>query len=383
MSARTSIPVCVLLALVAACSGSSASPIASGPDGPVVAPGEPGGAVPDDPDGPHALGSILLGETHVSGASVTHMMISVAFVPDAAAGKACTKAVAGCELTVPCGGTTPKPVEVFDGGPIAIAGATTPLTLYPPYAPPAGDGAPFLAGSALRVQGAGAASAGFEKFDETFTATQLVQTAPALAELPRASVWGSAPLPVTWLKGQDAVRVTVSGAGGSLACEAVDAEGRFDIPREVIKAALGPAPASSITIAVARERVEIKKGQKTKGQLANTPVQPTGWLSLATTSIESASFTCAGAECTGVIPPPPPLSCQDCRTSLCKTEFDACSADATCPMLRTCLDACTSASCKSACLVKWPDPTAKAKNGALFKCQCTTQCATECATDCQ
>ena len=383
MLARTCIPVAALLTVVVACSGSGASPIPAAPEEPLSGPGDPTITVPADPEGPHALGSIQLGETHPSGTGATQSVVTASFVPDAAAAGAatvCTKAVAGCELAVPCGGAGAKPLEAFDAGAITIAGAAAPLTLEPPYTSVAGSGAPFLAGGVLRVQGSGAATAGFDRFDVTFTATQLVQASPSLAQLPRSSVWGAGALPITWIKGADAVRITVAGAGGSLRCTADDALGRFAIPRDVIKTALGPAPASTITLALARERIEIKKGQKTKGQLANATVQPTGWLSLATTSTETASFTCSGAECTGVVPP---TSCQDCRTSLCKTEFDACTADATCPMLRTCLDDCTTAACKNVCLVKWPDPTAKVKNGALFKCQCTTSCATECALDCK
>jgi hypothetical protein len=78
----------------------------------------------------------------------------------------------------------------------------------------------------------------------------------------------------------------------------------------------------------------------------------------------------------------PQVTCDDCRTSQCKTEFDTCTADATCPFLRTCLDACASSSCRSACFVQWPDPVAKAKNGALYKCQCLTRCVSECSNEC-
>jgi hypothetical protein len=364
-----------LLGFVVACSGSSAGAIASGPDQPVVGTGEPTGeqvTTPDDPDGPHALGTVVLGETHATGAGAPRGIVGVAFVPDAAAAAACTKPVAGCALAVPCGGAAP-PAAGFDAGPVAIAGARTPLTLYPPYAVDPGAGVPFAAGAELRVQAAGAATVGFEAFDETFRATRPIVAEPALSELPGSGLWGTASVPVTWAAGPDAVRITVTGNGGTLSCAADDAKGRFDVPREVIVTALGKG--TSLALSLARERTETKRGLRTKGPVPNRA----GWLALTTTSIETASFTCSGAECTGG---PPKTSCQDCRTSLCKTEFDACSADATCPMLRTCLDDCTDAACRGACLVKWPDPVAKAKNGALFKCQCTTSCATECAADC-
>lgn len=396
-------PVVLHTTVLLACSGTSPSPIADVPDALNETSAEAGPSNAEE-NVAHALGVIVLGETHASGASTAHGIVSVSFMPDAATVRSCTRVIAGCELTLlpkcstACGtgevcamdaSCTPKcqptaaPAKEssFDGGPIAIAGATTPLTLYPPYASASpADGAPFLAGAQLRVQGSGALAAGFEKFEETFTATQFLQASPPLAQLPRSTVWSEASLPVTWAPGKDAVSVTVAGAGGSLRCKADDAKGRFDVPREVIKTALGPAPANNLTLTLARERIEIKKGHKTKGQLPNVSIQPVGWLSLGTTSVESASFQCTDDECTGTVPP---TSCQNCRTSLCKTEFDACTADATCPMLRTCLDACSDSSCRNACFAKWPDPVAKTKNGALYKCQCVITCTTECAADCK
>lgn len=376
--------VALAMSLLLACSGSGGTPVIGSSD--AIIPGaeaDAGAAEEEAADGPHALGSVTLGETHVSGTSTPSRIVHVSFVPDASAVKAVTRDVAGCAHTAPSAVSSPPPrdedtSESFDAGPVAISGATTPITLFPPYAYEGErDGAPFLAGAQLKVQGAGATAAGFEKFEESFTATELLQTTPSLAKLPRTAVFGAGPLPITWSAGKDQVWITASGAGGSLRCKADDASGRFEVPREVIKTALGSS--TSLTLSVSRERTETKKGKKTRGSLAQATVQPVGWLALSTTSTEVASFQCSGTECTGTSG----TTCNDCRTSLCKAEFDACTADATCPMLRTCLDACADSACRNACFVKWPEPAAKAKNGALYKCQCVTTCTTECAAECK
>jgi hypothetical protein len=381
-SART-LTTALALSFLLACSGTDpSSPIGSS-DSTVKNAESDGGVAPDvDVDGPHALGTIVLGESHASGTSTPRRIVAVSFVPDAALSRVATRNVAGCEHT-PAATAAPKAPdagasESFDAGPVAVSGATTPITLYPPYTYEGDtDGAPFLAGAKLEVQGSGAVGAGFEKFDETFTATQFLQTSPALAQLPRTSVFGTGSLPVAWAAGGDDIFITVSGAGGALRCKASDAEGRFEIPREVIKTALGGS--TNLSLSVARERTETKKGKKTRGELTGATVQPTGWLALTTTSAETASFQCSGAECTGVSA----TTCHDCRTSACKTEFDACTADATCPMLRTCLDACADSACRNTCFTKWPEPAAKAKNGALYKCQCVTTCVSSCTAECR
>jgi hypothetical protein len=388
MSRGRTITTALALSLLLACSGSKATELddvierGEAPDA-VDANGSP---TAEDPDAPHALGTIVLGESHASGEVSARPIVSVTFVPDAASSKPETRNVAGCEL-LPSGSATGAPPggstkAGFDAGAItisgAISGATTPITLLPPYAYE-GDarGAPFSAGAKLEVQAAGAANAGFERFHETFTATTLVQTSPPLAKLPRTSVFGTDALPIAWVAGAHDLWITVSGEGGSLRCKADDAKGRFEIPREVVKTALGKA--TTLSLAVARERLALTKGHKTKGKLEGATVRPVGWLALSTTSIETASFQCSGAECTG----DSTTVCQDCRTTMCKTEFDACTADATCPFLRTCLDGCTDAACRGACFLKWPEPSAKSKNGALYKCQCVVKCAAQCTTECR
>ncbi len=76
-------------------------------------------------------------------------------------------------------------------------------------------------------------------------------------------------------------------------------------------------------------------------------------------------------------------ACETCVAKDCKTERDACLADTTCKLLSACLDACKDTSCRNACFTKYPDPGAKAKNGALYKCQCIVACATACTAECR
>ncbi|MBX3192872.1 MAG: hypothetical protein KF819_38160 [Labilithrix sp.] len=363
MSARRLLFGTLGLTLLVACSGSSGAPVGAAPEAPIVE-GE-------GEDGPHALGSVVIGETRAAGAA-PRAFVSVAFVADAAASATCTRDVAGCALTIPCASGATKPSAAFDAGSIAISGAATEITIHPPYASDGAEGASFVAGAEIRIQASGAENAGFEPFDETISVTQPIDA--SLAKLPRASVFGDGALPVAWRAGSERVTITVSGEGGTLECKAEDAAGRLEIPREVIKTALGVS--TRVTLSIARERVKLEKGKKTKGAIEGA-VQPVGWLSLSTRSTETASFECEGTECTG------PSSCLDCRTSKCRTEFDACSADATCPMLRTCLDDCPSATCRSQCFVKWPEAAARQKNAALYKCQCVSACATECAAECK
>ena len=299
-----------------------------------------GGADSDEPEVPHALGTIVLGETHVSGQSKAYPLVSVSFVPDAEKVKTCREALAGCEVSVlpkctdtksftGCGDgeacalddackptctKVPRCDEIceddevcvvmnestgagecrvpasFDAGPVAFSGTTMPLTLFPPYTPELdSDGAPFLGGDELRVKAQGAADEGFEAFDESFQATTFIQSKPALDKIGREVVFGTGALPVSWVAGSDTVIVTISGAGGSARCETSDASGRFEVPRAVIDRVRGDdevTRGSAITLSIARVRTETKKDKKTKGKGA----QPTGWLDLTTMSTETTSF---------------------------------------------------------------------------------------------
>jgi hypothetical protein len=318
----------------------------------------PAGGNPNDPGGsnpeaqvPHALGSVVLGETHSSVDGLSSPVVSVSFIPDAKLAKACTRKVGTCEVTqVPkcttgavagcgagetcafddscqpkcvkactkaCGsgeecffgtgssesGMECRKVTSFDAGAIAFDGTTDSLTMFPPYAVrPDGSGAPFLPGSEVRVIATGAKEAGFEKFDEKFKTTSLLETTPPLRKLNRAAVFGSGSIPISWAKGEDSVIVTVSGAGGVATCAADDKSGKFDLPREVVNAAIGDGTTATgaLSISVTRERVEMRKDKKTVGSLPGQTVQPVGWLKLSTRSTETYSLqacTSGTSEC--------------------------------------------------------------------------------------
>jgi hypothetical protein len=294
----------------------------------------------DDDDEPHALGTIVLGESHLAGSSDTAPLVSATFLPDAQLARACGKPLDGCTLSLapkctrdcgvdelcswsdtcsavckkiplcdescdddeqcvldpakPGASARCEPQAHFDAGPIAFSGTTTPITLYPPYAYQSdGKGAPFLAGSELRVQAQGASGAGFEAFDETFTATRFLQTTPTLDKLSREQVFGTGPLPTSWVPGDDTVVITLTGEGGSATCKADDASGSFAVPRSVVdavRASDSGVPSGHLSLTVARQRKEIKKGKKAKGPLPNVRVIPAARLELVTTSVESASY---------------------------------------------------------------------------------------------
>lgn len=77
-----------------------------------------------------------------------------------------------------------------------------------------------------------------------------------------------------------------------------------------------------------------------------------------------------------------PSTCETCSTTSCAAERKACEEDATCPMLKQCLDTCATSACRSDCFLEFPEPEAKTKNGALWKCECMTTCATACKVEC-
>jgi hypothetical protein len=420
---------------------------------------------------PHSLGTIVLGESHgASGSSLSTPIVTATFSPDAALGKSCkTKLAGGCEIvsapkctkstttgtgcltneacvfddgctavckafstsTTTCEtgcdadevckvtGTTASCVKVqtFDAGPIAFSGTTTTITLFPPYRfATTGQGAPFLGGAQIQVQAQGALEAGFEKFDEKFTATTFVQTDPPLGKIPRATVFGSGAIPVGWAPSaastSDAVIVTVAGSGGTATCKVKDTAAKFDIPRAVVKAAQGEMAESSapVSISITRQRKELHKDKKAKGELALTKVVPEAWLELVTQSSETASFqgctssgqslcgdtctdtridvkncgacgksctaaqTCSSGVCTGST-----ASCVSCKTNAkagaCSSQSSNCELDANCSNLSFCVAQCTTASCVTTCNSNYPSGVSRF--AALKSCW-DTQCASAC-----
>jgi hypothetical protein len=391
------------------------------------------GAAPDmakPADEPHALGVIMLGESHAAGAASSAPLVTATFVPDVAATRSCTTSVGGCDLyrapkcqsstgigtgcmagescafddgcmakcvtlcTISCpagqecyfpspGSPACRTQETFDAGALAFAGTTVPITLYPPYSfSSVGTGAPFLAGAQLEVQGSGATGAGFDKFDEKFTATTFLQTSPSIATLSRSMVFGTGPVAIGWAPGNDSIVVTVGGAGGSATCHASDVAGTYTITRDVLDAVLG-TDTTALTISVSRLKQDTRKNEHTKGALLTRTVQPTGWLTLGTSSTESTtvqgcgpglklcndlcipvtsdSLNCGGCGVTCAVGDrcnnsvcDGPTACAACslptKTGVCKTQWDACQADAACAGLLTCYKNCAPGATLPACL---------------------------------
>lgn len=458
MKLRLLSTVAALLSLtaVAACATSAKTTIQdpANPDG--TTPGD--GTTPveeesDDPadQPPHSLGTIVLGEAHGSGASTKSTpIVSATFLPDAMLGRSCKKSLTdGCEIqeiakctkvstsTTGCNSneacvldnTTCKATckafavcekacdddevcklssssststagtcvkkESFDAGPLAFSGTTTSITMFPPYQfESTGQGAPFLGGAELHVQASGATEAGFEKFDEKFTATTFLQTTPSLSKISKEKVFGTGALPIAWAPANDTIVISISGAGGTATCKVKDSLGKFDVPRSVVKAAQGDSTTTSSTsalsISVARQRKEVKKDKKAKGTLSISEVKPDGWLELVTMSTERASFqgcassqaicddtctdlaydrdncgtcgnvcgssqTCSAGKCTGGSTG---TTCSSCRSSAtsgsCSSYYSSCTANTDCYYLASCAQSCTTASCVTTCENQYP-----------------------------
>lgn len=397
---------------------------------------------PDDPANqpPHALGTILLGESHVAGAGgKTTPLVSATFVPDAAAARACSTKIEGTCQIVPMPKCTAKPDSAtgcdtgeyctwdtgctatckkavtcakacaadetckagaggkgecvkttsFDAGPIAFSGTTSSITLYPPYRYEGkADGAPFLSQSDIRVQAQGATEAGFEAFDESFTSTTFVQTTPALNKLASDKVFGSGPLTLGWVPGSDNIVITVAGAGGAVTCKAKDDAGTFDVPRSAIAAALGTSKpqagsTTTLSISVARQKKDVKKDKKTKGSLPDVEIQPEAWVELVTTSIESATFQGCAPGLTACS-----SSCVDLKTDAnncgkCGNDCGgdactngACTGEASC---NTCLDNAQTGACKAQVTACQNNAACSAYVTCLNACTDQT-CANGCAT---
>lgn len=287
-----------------------------------------------EPDVPHALGTIVLGEVHPAQSGNSTPVVSAVFLPDSAgASSQCSDEVAGCEimLTPDCGSTgcdtgeycgfddgcqasclaicdaecgddevcyfaSPgnaacKVREAFDAGALTFVGTTTALTLFPPYSfQGEASGAPFAPGADLAVSASGATAAGFTAFDRAFTATDLLQS--DLEDISITHAYGDGDIPITWIPGDGDLKISASvvgfdGASGLVTCEGNDASGEFAFPREAIDAAIGGETLSSITLTIERRRTDMHRDLETTGQLLGATVQEVGWLELVTSSAES------------------------------------------------------------------------------------------------
>lgn len=308
----------------------------------ILGPGSGSGNPPsDDPMAgpPHALGTVLLGESHSPNGGTSTPSVTVGFIPDTSGvSKACTTTVAGCQVIAApkcgaacglgevcmfdtsCTATCQKPpqactktcaqdeqcylptdgspaacrkIQSFDSGLVAFSGTSVPISMSPPYQYASSDahGSLYLAGAQITAQAQGAQGAGFSKWQTQFTATSFMQS--DVGKLDPSAVFGTGNVDVTWTAGADQVTITVSGLGGSAICKAPDAPGKFSIPREVMSTAMGDS--SSVSIALSRQRTQIVKGIATVGKLDGINVQPEGWLYVGTTSSEANAFQgCAG-----------------------------------------------------------------------------------------
>jgi hypothetical protein len=461
LSSRVSCLALLALACASACGGSNNN---GGNGGGGGGGSSGGGSSGGGGDPPHALGIVLLGESHApSGGGSSVPVVSASFMPDSTAlPKTCGTQVSGCTfVAAPQCGTTgsacgvgetctwdssckptckaectlqcaagqecyfPSPnqpacrtAETFDAGAVAFAGTTTPITLFPPYQyASTSGGSPFLAGAPIEVQASGAAGAGFDKFDEKFTATTFLQTNPPIDTIPAATVFGTGPIPLSWTPGSDTIVVTVSGAGGVGTCTATDTAGTYQVPRAVVSAALGKG-SSSLSLAVSRERDDWKKSETTHGQMVTAKVQPVGWLELTTTSTESASFqgcsiasetmcpdgcfdtqvdqyhcgscatvcganqTCVNGGCsTGTS-----TNCTTCETSAesgsCSSYYTSCELDSQCMSYAACAQGCGTGNttCLSTCQSSYP--TGYTEYANYTNCICFTACPTQCASLC-
>jgi hypothetical protein len=312
----------------------SAIPYATGCSSSSSGSGSGGGADGGSGTPPHALGAILLGESHAPGSTLSSPVVTAGFVPDASmVPQACTTQVAGCTLAIApkCGAMgcgsgstcgfdascqpTCQPTcalacgagqecyfaspgqpacrtqETFDAGALVFVGTTTPITLFPPYDYQGMAGiAPFAPAAQIQVQGSGATGAGFNQFTATTTGTTLVKTNPPLDQIPKTTVFGLGALPIGWVPGSDTVTITVSGTAGVVSCTAEDSTGQFQVPRAAITAAQGAAGGSTLLLAVTREHDDWDKSVDTHGMLSTATVQPVGWVELSTVSSEAATI---------------------------------------------------------------------------------------------
>lgn len=297
------------------------------------------------PDEPHALGTIVLGESHPATGGSATPSVSAVFIPNAegSAAKTCNEVIAGCELAkIPdcdgscesdqyCGwsdsctptclqicdaqcsdgevcyfpspGTTGcKKVETFDAGALSFIGTPIPITLFPPYAFMGDDGSPFSSGGKATVQASGAAGAGYEAFEREFTGTQFIQTSPTLDKIGFSEVFGSGDIPISWVPGSGDVTITATVTAadfttGTITCKAEDAAGSFEVPRAALEGALGGETVNGLSLSITRRGRDLHTDLTTKGELVGETVQPVGWLEVITSSTEFHAYMgCAPGE---------------------------------------------------------------------------------------
>jgi hypothetical protein len=367
------------------------------------------------PTGPHALGVVVLGETHPATGGNAEPVVTAAFVPDAEAAAACVVEVAGCrvqqrphcddgcgdgevcmlasdcssacqpfcnaecEPTEECWFPSPgksacRLRESFDAGVLSFVGTTTPITLFPPYSY-GGDigGAPFVPDQEITVTASGPSAAGFEPFERSFAAPPFVQTDIELLTLD--DLFGAGPIATTWAPGSDDIEIGVSisgtnGTNGVATCEASDTDGAFAIPREVVDAVLDGDGPRAIALSITRRRTTTHYDLSTTGMLGDATVQDVGWLELRGESTETFSQEVE--------------RCGDCsydadHDSCAEASFD-CSQDSGCLQIYNCAALCNGwYGCIDDCVAMHPGGAAQWAE--LDACRCDA-CPLECAFEC-
>ncbi|MCA9658066.1 MAG: hypothetical protein KC486_06965 [Myxococcales bacterium] len=383
-----------------------------------------------EPAGPHALGTIVLGESHPAAGGSTTPSVSVLFIPDADGGavKTCAETVAGCQVArVPaceggcesdeyCGwsdgcaptclalcdavcadgeacyfpspGTTGcKEIEAFDAGVLSFFGTPLPLTLFPPYDFIGDAGSPFAAGETATVKASGAASAGYDAFERDFVGTQFVQTNPGLDTISSAAVFGDSDVPVAWVPGSGDLTITAAITGadlksGTITCSADDAAGSSAVPRAAIAAALDGAQLAGLTLSVTRRRRDLYTDLTTKGALLGEVVQPVGWLEIITSSTELHTFVgCPEGEevCDGacVDTSSDPDHCGGCGESCGEAESCEAGVCEGSDVCGECIDDAKMGPCKPANDACLAEPKCAAFTACIAGCQ-TDACLDEC-----
>ena len=376
---------CVLLgSAVAYATGCSSSSSGAGAGG-------DGGTTP-----PHALGAILIGESHAPGSVTSSPVVAASFLPDASmVPQTCSTQVAGCTLTktpqcgamgcgagatcgwdascqptcqpactLACGAgqqcyfASPgqpacRTTESFDAGALVFVGTTSPITLFPPYTYAGTVGiAPFTPAAQIQVQASGASGAGFDAFTASTDATSLIKTTPPINQIPTSTVFGLGDLPIGWIPGSDTVTISVAGTGGVVTCSAQDSMGSFQVPRAAIQAAQGTSGGSALSIAVTREHDDWNRSVATHGTLTTATVQPVGWVELSTFSSEISTVQ----------------GCTDPSQTMCPDGCFDTSTDAlhcgSCTVICGSGQACVSGECTTSTTTDCPTCETQADEGA-------------------
>jgi len=306
-------------------------------DSPTTGPTTAGETGDPPEDGPHALGTIVLGETHPVGTADALAVMSATFIPDAeTAAQSCAMDVGGCQVSLPVDCTptvcaadqvcayddncmptcqtvcnascaadevcyfpfpgTPacRKVEAFDAGRLDFFGTNDPITLFPPYTLPAGVEGPLAQPDReITVTASGATQAGFAMFEATTTSIDSVFS--TIDEILPTDAFGVGDLMIAWAPGADEMRISITvtgtlGGTGVVTCEADDTTGTFAVPRAAIDAAVPKDTPNSMSLSLQRTHTETMTGISTVGSLLQETVQPTGWVDFSYVSIETGSL---------------------------------------------------------------------------------------------